>query len=297
MTIPRFNKTDAGVDIAAAVCEHGVAIVESLYPAELIESLRNEAGPYLAKAKVGNGAFFGNSSKNIPGVIRWSASYRTMLMDPLFLEIGDRVLGPNSVDGKWTFSSATLFSVASNDSIPGGTNFQPLHVDDTNYPHNVKKRNDAPIAMSAGFALTDYSKETGGTRFIVNGHRRDDDRPFTEREAETETAEMPAGSVVFYLGSTPHGFGINQTSEPRLGISLVNCVGWLRQEENLYITVPAQDAVHFPEPLIQKLGYATQGLALGMVMGRRSDNVFIEADGDDLQAELDEAVKGGRPLD
>ncbi len=296
MAIPRFQKSDPAADVAAAVLEHGVAIVESLYPAELTEGVLKEGSPHLANAEVGNGAFFGNSSKNVPGVIRWSPSYRKMLMDPLFLEIGDRTLGPNSVDGKWTFSAAILFSVASSASIPDGTHLQPLHTDDTNYPQNVKKPGDAPIVMSAGFGLTDYSAETGATRFIVDGHRRDNDRPLTEREAETESAEMPAGSVLFYLGSIPHGFGINRTSEPRCGISLINCVGWLRQEENLYISVPAEDAVHYPETLIQKLGYATQGLALGMVMGRRSDNLFMEANDDDLQAELDEAVKAGRPL-
>ena len=51
-------------------------------------------------------------------------------------------------------------------------------------------------------------------------------------------AEMPAGSAVVYTGGTIHAGGANTTETPRRGAHLSYCLGWLRTEENNYLSTP-----------------------------------------------------------
>jgi hypothetical protein len=52
-------------------------------------------------------------------------------------------------------------------------------------------------------------------------------RPFAD---EVMTADMPAGSVLVYLGGTIHGGGANVSNVDRTGLLLSYSLGWLRQE-------------------------------------------------------------------
>jgi ectoine hydroxylase-related dioxygenase (phytanoyl-CoA dioxygenase family) len=68
---------------------------------------------------------------------------------------------------------------------------------------------------------------------------------------------MKAGSAVIYLGSTVHGGGANSTpSQWRRGMHLSYVVGWLRTEENHYLTTPADVARTLPLQVQEILGYA-----------------------------------------
>jgi ectoine hydroxylase-related dioxygenase (phytanoyl-CoA dioxygenase family) len=84
-------------------------------------------------------------------------------------------------------------------------------------------------------------------------------------------AEMPAGSAVIYLGGTIHGGGSNVTDAPRRGAHLSYCLGWLRTEENNYLSSPPAYAATLPRPAQELLGYAIHdsigrgGGYLGMV--------------------------------
>ena len=51
---------------------------------------------------------------------------------------------------------------------------------------------------------------------------------------------MPAGSVLYWLGGTLHGAGANTSQDWRYGVILTYSVGWVRQEENQYLDVPAE---------------------------------------------------------
>jgi ectoine hydroxylase-related dioxygenase (phytanoyl-CoA dioxygenase family) len=76
---------------------------------------------------------------------------------------------------------------------------------------------------------------------------------------------MPAGSVLFYTGALYHGGGANRSDATRLGVNLTYAVSWLRQEENQYLSVPADVARTLPEPLLRLMGYARGAYALGYV--------------------------------
>jgi ectoine hydroxylase-related dioxygenase (phytanoyl-CoA dioxygenase family) len=78
--------------------------------------------------------------------------------------------------------------------------------------------------------------------------------PFGE-PVETVAAEMPAGSVMVFDGSIWHGGGANRTDEFRLGIAMNYCAGWLRQQENQQLGIPADIAREFSPRLHKLVGY------------------------------------------
>jgi len=97
-------------------------------------------------------------------------------------------------------------------------------------------------------------------------------------------AEMPAGSAVIYLGSTIHAGGANTTDVPRRGAHLSYTLGWLRTEENNYLSAPPAYAATLPRTAQELLGYAVHdsigrgGGYLGMV--RMQDPVDLMARGE-----------------
>ena len=97
-------------------------------------------------------------------------------------------------------------------------------------------------------------------------------------------AEMPAGSAVVYLGGTIHAGGANTTDVPRRGAHLSYCLGWLRTEENNYLSIPPSYVKTLPQLAQEVLGYSVHdsigrgGGYLGMV--RMQDPVELIARGE-----------------
>ena len=101
----------------------------------------------------------------------------------------------------------------------------------------------------------------GSTLIVPGSHRWEPGR--TAEEHEVVSAVMPAGSVLVCLGGMLHGAGPNTSEDSwRRGVFASYCLGWLRQEENLYIDVPPRIAHTLPEPVRELIGYKSHG-ALG----------------------------------
>ena len=88
--------------------------------------------------------------------------------------------------------------------------------------------------------LDDFTEENGATRVIPGSHLKGPHPD--DAEQPSYPAEMPRGSIVVYLGSTLHGGGANRSDKPRRALVNTYALGWLRQEENQYLTLPS-DAV------------------------------------------------------
>ena len=115
------------------------------------------------------------------------------------------------------------------------------------------------------WALDDFTADNGATRLIPRSHRWVDE---VADESHTIQALMPAGSVMFYLGSLVHGGGANRTDKPRLGVVLEYVASWLRPQENHYLAVPRDVVARLPERLQELLGYNIYPPFLGYVDGR-----------------------------
>jgi ectoine hydroxylase-related dioxygenase (phytanoyl-CoA dioxygenase family) len=70
-----------------------------------------------------------------------------------------------------------------------------------------------------------------------------------------------------YVGSLFHGGGANQSDVQRRGAVFSYNLGWLRQTENFYLSVPWGTAQHFDEPLLRLMGYQIQRPNVGWVEG------------------------------
>jgi ectoine hydroxylase-related dioxygenase (phytanoyl-CoA dioxygenase family) len=69
--------------------------------------------------------------------------------------------------------------------------------------------------------------------------------------------------VLLYTGSVFHGGGTNRAGSDRIGANLTYALGWLRQEENQYLSCPPEIARDLPTPLQDLLGYTVGSYALG----------------------------------
>lgn len=111
------------------------------------------------------------------------------------------------------------------------------------------------VQLASLLALVDFTAENGATRVVPGSHQWDRERQ--PSAAELVPAEMKAGSAVVYLGSTIHAGGTNSTTDQwRRGMHISYCVGWLRTEENQYLSTPLDHVRRLPRRAQELLGYA-----------------------------------------
>ena len=128
------------------------------------------------------------------------------------------------------------------------------------------------------WALSDFTFDNGATRLVPGSRHWTDARE--PRADEVIAAEMPAGSVLLYIGSTLHGGGANVTDAARYGLALHYSLGWLRQEENQYLALTQDEARALPKNIQELMGYALGAAALGFVDHQDPNDVLNGRAGD-----------------
>jgi ectoine hydroxylase-related dioxygenase (phytanoyl-CoA dioxygenase family) len=106
---------------------------------------------------------------------------------------------------------------------------QALHRDDSLYPID-----NAGMELLIGvmWSLDDFSEQNGATRIVPGSHRFMRSWHLPDVSA-WQTAVMPKGSVLFYLGSTWHGGGVEAT---RHAPGLSTPIRWVGFDRSLIIT-------------------------------------------------------------
>jgi hypothetical protein len=262
--LPPTSTVDEVEDVLAA--DGGVVIDRLLDPA-VFDRIAQELDPFLAATPYGDD-FSGHQTRRTGGLVARSPESRQLVTHPLVLGAVGRVLG-----------HATAFQLHLTQiiSIEPGQDAQYIHRDQWafdffSFPPGYE------VTCNTIWAMTDFTAENGATRLIPGSHRFEDKLTFTE--TDTVPAEMARGSVLLYTGALYHGGGANRSTGPRNGVNITYSVGWLRQEENQYLTVPQEIARDLPDDLLRVMGYAPGAYALGYV--------------DDLRDPLD-ALRGGPP--
>ena len=177
------------------------------------------------------------------------------------IEVADAVLKRHCINYRVGSSTAI--------EVHPGEKTQVLHRDDDFYPIRIP---GVEFQISAMWALDEFTAENGATR-VVSGSQ--DLRSLDSiKEKDVEQAVMPSGSVLFYLGSTVHGGGANNSDAPRAGLITTYSLGWLRQEENQYLTVPSKVLKKYPDNVRRLLGYQSHGDYLGVYPDDPDGNWF-----------------------
>ena len=117
------------------------------------------------------------------------------------------------------------------------------------------------VEVSTIWALDDFTEENGATRVIPNS-LLDPPSAITD-DHRALPATMPKGSVVLYTGRTIHGGGANRSQKVRRALNVDYILGWLRQEENQYLSCPPDVARELPEHVQKLAGYSMGAYALG----------------------------------
>jgi ectoine hydroxylase-related dioxygenase (phytanoyl-CoA dioxygenase family) len=147
-------------------------------------------------------------------------------------------------------------------NILPGENSQLLHYDDAFYPF---PRPRPPLGAATVWAIDAFTETNGATVVLPGSHDWDGRRP-TDVDALT-TAEMPAGSCVFFVGTLWHGGGANRSDAARLAVTAQYCQPWLRPQEAFTLSTSRDTARVVSEDIRRMLGYSIHPPFIGLVDG------------------------------
>jgi ectoine hydroxylase-related dioxygenase (phytanoyl-CoA dioxygenase family) len=261
MRIAAGNATPESV--TEGVRRDGYAIVEGVLTSAEVASTRDDLLRVLEHTRTGRNDFEGFSTRRVYALFKKTRSFDGPAVHPLALGVLDRLLGPHY-----------QLSAPVGIQIGPGEKAQVLHRDEAIYP---LARPHPTVVVNTMWPLDDFTEANGATRLAAGSHEWPPDRlPFDA--SDTIVAEMPAGSVMFYLGNLWHGGGANRTERPRLGVILEYVVSWLRPQENHCLAVPRRVARSLPVRLQELLGYNVFPPFVGYVDGSHPRKVLEQDD-------------------
>ena len=244
--IQRFHATDDLADMQSSLMRDGAVIIEKVVDSELITTITTDLRPaFDAEGDQFANDFNGYRTRRLGGVLRYSAATAQLLEHPLVMALADAALGPHCTH--YQVGSTTAIEI-----LPGEA-AQVLHRDDECYPILM---DPIEFQISALWSLDAFTDLNGATEVIPRSSQPEGAAP--------EKAIMPAGSVLVYLGSTRHGGGANHSDAPRAAIVNTYALGWLRQEENQYLTLPRAVVEAQTDSIKRLLGFQAYSRSLGV---------------------------------
>lgn len=242
---------DASPDEISAILDTDGALIldDVLSPAE-VDQVMAELSPYIAATDTGQDDFSGVRTTRTGALVARSPAARDLVMHPTILAAADKFL--------LRYCSRYQLHLTQVIRIGPGQPRQKLHRDSLAWGGWLK---DVEPQFNTIWAMTDFTEANGATQVVPGS-------PVwpAERRAEPHEvgyAEMKRGSVLVYSGSVIHGGGENRTDQDRIGVNITYCLGWLRQEENQYLSCPPEVARDLDPALQALLGYAMGSYALG----------------------------------
>ncbi len=251
----------------AILARDGAVVVDDLADPDSLQRVWQEMRPYIETTPFGSDAFSGTRTRRSGALVARSPASRQLVQHPFVLDVTGRLL-----ERATTYQLHLTQTIA----IGPGEPAQAIHRDQWAFDFFPFPA-DYHVQCNTMWALTDFTEANGATRIIPGSQDLPDARDHTIDE--TVPAEMTAGSCLLYTGKVYHGGGANNTDGVRIGANITYVVGWLRQEENQYVSVPREVAETLDDNLLRLLGYRIGAYALGYI--------------DDVRDPL-EALRGGR---
>jgi ectoine hydroxylase-related dioxygenase (phytanoyl-CoA dioxygenase family) len=262
-SLPVLSASDDIASIADALLADGGVIVEHFLTDEVLTRFNRELEPFVLEAdnreqtfvNEGYANFYGPSMRHVLAVAQKSDIFiDEVLCHPIYIGLGDLILKKSCTNMQ--------LNVAHVLERKPGARAQYLHRDHIVWPELGPLHPHRQI--SSVIALSDFTADMGATVLVPGSHNWPPDRK--PKREEVVAAEMQPGSAVIYLGGTIHAGGANITKDKnRRGMHVSYCLGWLRTEENNYLSL-SLDRVRKLSPLAQTLlGYAAHdGLPMGL---------------------------------
>ena len=238
-------------DIVTVLREDGACVLRDAMDDGLHKRLDSDLGPLIEATPTGRDDFSGRLTGRTGALVARSEASRELVMHPTITDLARDFLEP--------FTEKIQLHLTQIINIRPGQGAQPRHRD------RLAGGGYLPAEIEPQFntiwALTDFTEENGATRVVPGSVNWPEDRRPTDEE--TIQAVMPAGSVLLYSGSVIHGGGQNLSESNRTGLNITYCLGWLRTEENQYLSCPPEIAEGLDPDLQEMLGYTMGSYALG----------------------------------
>lgn len=243
-------------EVAAAMARDGACIIRDVLSPDRLTALRADVAPWIDRTGPGRDEWSGFNTKRTGGLIARCATVRDIAVDPLILGVANTTLAP--------FCSKIQLNITQLITIMPGQGAQPLHRD-----RFVWGGDDSGGVIPQGiepqcngiWAVTDFTEDNGATHVVPGSHKWSFDRQAVRDESVQ--AVMKAGSVLLYNGTVIHGGGANRAATPRTALNVTYTLGWLRQEENQYLSCPPHIARNFDQELTDLIGYSFGNYSLG----------------------------------
>ena len=238
-------------EVLKVLTDDAAVIIDGLMQPGLLDRVRTEIMPYVEATPPGRDDFTGRLTTRTGALVARSPACCDLVTDPLVNAATEAFLAP--------FCDRYQLHLTQVIRIRPGQGAQVLHRDRLAWGGYLQRSIEPQLNMI--WAVTDFTKENGATRVVPGSHLWEDGRG--AHEDEITYAEMKAGSVIIYTGSVIHSGGANVSSADRVGINITYSLGWLRQEENQYLSCPPEIAATLPRDLQRLIGYSMGSYALG----------------------------------
>jgi len=218
-----------------------------------LDMIWREMQPYIDATPVGGDRFTGKQTRRSGALIARSPASRPLVQHPTILDVTGKLL--HKAQSYQLHLTQTI-------AIGPGSPAQSIHRDEWAFDF-FEFPSDHHVQCNTIWAMTDFTEENGATRLIPGSQA--DPVDLGRSIDESVPAEMTKGSCLLYTGKVYHGGGANQSDDVRVGLNVTYNVGWLRQEENQYLSVPREIAEALDDDLLKLMGYRIGAYALGYI--------------------------------
>ena len=246
-----FDADAEDEEILSALREDGACVLVDVMGENLKSRVSEELQPFIEATPTGRDDFTGRLTGRTGALVARSEASRELVMHPTITGLAQQFLGP--------YTDKIQLHLTQVINIQPGQGVQPRHRDRLAWGGYVPP--EIEPQFNTIWALTDFTEENGATRVVPGSVKWPTERRATDEE--TIQAVMKAGSVLLYSGSVIHGGGQNLSDSDRTGINITYCLGWLRTEENQYLSCPPSVAKNLDPDLQEMLGYTMGTYALG----------------------------------
>lgn len=272
--------------LAGELLRDGYLIVPNAIDIRSLDRIRDDLEPHFAATPHCRGAFYGAETKRFGSVLKRSPAVARLVTEPTIYGVVEAILGPWCVNLQLNLTQGI--------EIHPGARVQVPHRDQDMWGG---PKGTMEYMVNVMWALEEFTETNGATRIWPRSHKMDQAEMRPEHEAIA--AVMPRGSALLYLGSTLHSAGANRSSQPRRGLIVSYCLGWLKPWENQWLAYPPEVARTFEPEVAALAGYRQHLPSLGNYEGQcpslllrevttPAHQSFVDALRDDQNALIDQ---------
>lgn len=246
-TLPPSARTE---EILEVIHADGAVILKDMLSSSAAEAVLDEVRPYMDTTDNGGDEFSGFQTTRTGALVARSPLCRELILNSTVLDATKGFLDP--------YCARFQLHLGQIIRLRPGQPRQQIHRDRWawgKYLQGVEPQ------FNTIWALSEFTEANGATQVVPGSIDWPDDR--VAEPGEICQAIMDPGSALLYTGSVFHGGGENLSNTDRVGMNLTYSLGWLRQEENQYLSCPPEIAKNLTPEMQNLLGYTLGSYALG----------------------------------